>query len=141
VNLLAIIERLRPLVGQAGIRTVSDALGLAALESEQVALPALFVIPASETAGRTQEGSGVVVVEWIEEFDVVTVLAAAAARDRSRDELHAIASLVTGQLIGWTPDPAARPIIPVASRLLGLGGGRVSWVQRFRTATHLRSSS
>ena len=134
--------KLAPVIAQLqgipGIKTVEDVFTLADLATVQVALPALFVVPAARTAGQTQEGAGLIDVETTVTFDVVILVNAAATRGKNRDELETISEAVTKRLLGFTPGPEFRPFIPVSARLLGAAGGRVSWVQRFRTVTHER---
>lgn len=132
-----IIDRIS--AGALGFKTVDGIETVADLETTPVPLPAAFVVPAADDFLPEQEGAGLIVLENRANFDVVIMIAAAAQRGRVRDELSGFADAVIEQLLGWSPDASVyRPIIPVSGRLLGLGGGRVSWTIRFRTAYRLR---
>ncbi|WP_439532031.1 phage tail terminator protein [Polymorphobacter sp.] len=135
MKLLPIIERLKPV---SGIRTVEGAKALAELATIQVALPGLFVVPAAEDFRPVQEGAGLIQLEETIQFDVVVIINASATRGRDEDELEGFSEAVKTLLFGWAPSAEFRPIVPVASRLLGVGSGRVSWIIRFRTVQHLR---
>jgi hypothetical protein len=135
MKLAPVIERLKPL---AGVRTVDGVKALAELATVQVALPGLFVVPATEDFRPIQEGAGLIQLEGVIQFDVVVLINASATRGRDQDEVGDLAQAVQDALFGWTPAPELRPFVPVASRLLGVEAGRVSWIIRFRTAQHLR---
>jgi hypothetical protein len=135
VKLAPIITRL---TGLAGVKTVDGVKALAELATVQVALPGLFVVPAAEDFRPIQEGSGLIQLEETVQFDVVILINASAQRGRDQDEIDGLADLVKANLFGWTPSAEFRPIVPVAGRLLGVEGGRVSWIIRFRTVQHLR---
>ena len=124
--------------GGAGVKTVDGVKALAELATVQVALPGLFVVPAAEDFRPVQEGAGLIHLETTHQFDVVVLINASATRGRDQDELMTLADAVQAQLFGWSPAPEFRPIVPLASRLLGIDGGRASWIMRFRTVSHLR---
>jgi hypothetical protein len=126
--------------GQLGLKTVDGVEALAELAATPVhALPAAYVVQAAEDFIPEQEGSGLLVVRSEFDFDVAVIVGAAAARGKAKGELAQLVGLVIQQLLGWTPDGIEyRPIRPISARLLGIEGGRVSWVVRFRTSYRLR---
>lgn len=134
MKLSLVAEHIR--AGELGFRDVQGVKRLADLATTPAPLPACFVIPAEETIRSISEGAGLISLEATYSFDVVSMVAGSAQRGREEDELTDFHDAVIGRLLGWTPDPIYRPIVPVAGRLLGLSAGRASWITRFRTVFH-----
>lgn len=125
--------------GNLGFKTVDGVESAADLVTVQGAMPGGFVIQATETILEEQNGPGLILMRSEVTFDVVSIVTAASARGRNRDELSDLADAVIVRLLGWTWDPdTVRPIVPVGGRLLGLGGGRASWITNFRTSYRIR---
>lgn len=125
--------------GELGFATIDGVNVVADLDTRPAALPAAFVVPGVSEFVAEQEGSGLIVLEDRFSFEVVIVVGVAQASGRNRDELAYRAAKVIDRMLGWTSDPSVyRPVIPVSARLAGIGGGRVSWAIRFRTASRLR---
>ncbi len=127
--------------GALGFKAVEPIEALADLETIAVARPACFVLPATEDYQTTQEGSGLINVEVTERFDVVVMVDAALRAGRRQNELSVLVAAARAQLFGWTPDSSVwRPMVPEAGRLLGVGGGRASYVTRYRTVSRIRKT-
>ncbi len=134
-----VIEQLK--AGALGFKAVEPIEALADLETVAVARPACFVLPAADDYLTTQEGPGLINIEHTERFDVVVMVDAAARLGQRQGELRALVEAARSQLFGWTPDSTIwRPMVPEAGRLLGLGGGRASYLTRFRTVSRIRKT-
>jgi hypothetical protein len=136
LKLSLVIDRIA--TGDLGFRAVSGVKAVADLATVPTPLPACFVIPAEESIRSVVEGPGLIDMESTYSFDVVSMVSGAAQRGREEDELTDFHDAVIARLLGWTPDPLYRPIVPVAGRLLGISPGRASWITRFRTVFHYR---
>lgn len=137
--LQAVIARLT--AANLGYRSIAPLESLADLPTQAHAFPAAFVIPATENFTPEQEGGGVLIVRNEVEFDVVTIVLAAKTPGLRQSEMAALAGAVVTELLGFTPDSDVwRPMVPVASRLLGIEGGRASWITRFRSVCRLRKN-
>lgn len=122
-----------------GFKAVEGVEAVGDLATTSVAMPACFVVQATEEMAPEQEGAGLIVLNSVVGFDVVIMVNVAARRGKNRDELSDFADAAMALLLGWTPDASVyRPIVPVSGRLLGLEGGRASWIIRFRTSYRLR---
>lgn len=127
-----VIARLK--AANLGFRAVESIEALADLETVAVARPACFVLPASTDYRATQAGGGLLNMEATERLDIVVMVDGALKLGRRQNEMMALAAAVIDELFGWTPDRNVwRPLEPEASRLLGVGGGRASYLVRFRT--------
>lgn len=134
-----VIEQLK--AGTLGFKAVEPIEALADLETVAVARPACFVLPAADDYLTTQEGAGLINIEHTERFDVVVMVDAAARLGQRQGELRALVEAARTHLFGWTPDSTIwRPMVPEAGRLLGLGGGRASYLTRFRTVSRIRKT-
>jgi hypothetical protein len=127
-----VIDRIE--TGALGFKHVSGVKTVADLDTTPAPMPACFVLPATENIVPKQEGPGLIHLEATFSFDVVCVVSAAAQRGRDEDELMELKDAVIERLLGWTPDASIyRPLVPTAGRLLGIAGGRASWITRYRT--------
>ncbi len=134
-----VTARLR--AGELGLKAIESIEQLADLETVSVARPACFVLPAAEDYRPTQEGSGLIDIELTERIDVVVMVDGARVIGRRQNDLLAFSQAIRDQLFGWTPDGTVwRPLVPEAGRLLGVGGGRASYVTRYRTVSHIRKT-
>lgn len=126
--------------GDLGLKRVDGVETLAAIaDLPNAAFPGAFVVQGQESFAEEQNGPGLIVVRADAVFNVVTVVSAAAARGAARDQLAELSGAIITRLLGWTPDGTVdRPITPVASSLLGLDNGRVSWITSFRFTYRLR---
>lgn len=126
--------------GNLGFKTVEGVEAVADIDNLAVAaLPGGFVVEARESFEVEQEGAGLIVMRRTFEFDVISLVTASARRGADRGELRTLNEAVILRLMGWTPEPSTyRPIVPIAGQLTGIGGGRASWLTRFRTVDRLR---
>lgn len=132
-----VIARLK--AAALGFRSIEAIEALADLETVAVARPAAFVLPAADDYLTTQEGSGLINVEVTQRIDVVVMVDGAARPGRRQNEMMQLAEALRDHLFGWTPDRNVwRPLVPEAARLLGVGGGRASYLVRFRTVSRIR---
>jgi hypothetical protein len=140
MTLLAqVIDHLK--AGALGFKAVEPIETLADLETVMVARPACFVLPATDDYLATQEGTGLINIEHTERFDVVVMVDAATRLGQRQDELRALVIAARERLFGWTPDGTIwRPMVPEAGRLTGVGGGRASFLTRFRTVSRIRKT-
>ena len=137
MKLAPVIDRIA--AAQLGFRTVRGVEALASIDTAPGALPAAFVVPDGFTVVGGSEGTLIIDLETRDSFNVVIIVAGAADPDRVRDDLEGFAAAVTQLLLAWTPDSLVyRPIVPTAGRLLGIAGGRASYIINFRTSCHLR---
>lgn len=121
-------------------KVVGDALELAELQTKPtLALPAAFVIPDSESAQSTQLGTYVFDQLVTTLFAVVVVVGAdGARRGVAAAQLESLEEGVIAQLAGETLAGTDRPLEYADARLIGLGGGRVSRLLRFRAVRRIR---
>lgn len=138
---MSLLELVIKRIVESGLfKTVDGIEALASIAQAPGARPACYVVPASDDYNAVQEGAGLIQIEMIEAFDVVIVVDGAVQTGRRQADLKALADELRDKcLLGWTPDGTRwRPFVPVAGRLLGLEGGRASWLTRYRTAQWLR---
>lgn len=134
IRISAVAEHLKA----AGVGRVQGVIDYAALRTAPTQLPAHYVLPDDETA-QTPTTTGVIDSFVTEQFQVVTVVAAAAARQgRVSDELQDEADKVRSLLVGWTPPACVRPVVFVRGRLINAGGGVVAYARTYRSFTRER---
>ncbi len=134
-----VLAELRGEQAVLGLKAIEPIEALADLETVAVARPACFVLPAAEDYLTTQEGSGLINIEVTSRIDVVVMVDGALKLGRRQNELVQLSHDIRDLLFGWTPDAAVwRPLVPEAARLLGVGGGRASYLTRFRTVSRIR---
>jgi hypothetical protein len=125
-----------------GLRIVAGAADLAALrDAPPLVLPAAYVLPLSESPGRST--SGTVLVSQRNAVRFAVVLAAANLRDArgeaAQDDLRVARESALAALIGWEPDPAIEVIEFAAGRLVSLSDQVLWWQDEFLTAHWLRT--
>lgn len=122
-----------------GLVRVHGVIEYSALRAPPSALPAHYVLPEDET-NAAPETTGVQ-DEFVEErFQIVTVVAAAAARsDRVSNELVDELDKAKRTIIGWTPPGGCRPIRFLRGRLLTVEGGVVAYARTYRTFSRERT--
>ena len=129
------------LVDATGLfKRVGDALELVELQATPtLAMPAAFVIPDSESAATTQLGTFIFDQLVTSLFAVVVIVGAdGARRGVAQAALHELEEGVIGCLAGASLAGLDRPLEYVDARLVGLGGGRVSRLLRFRSVRRIR---
>lgn len=137
IRISAIAEHLK----QARVNRVQGVIDYAALRAAPSQLPAHYVLPEDEAA-QTPTTTGVIDSFVTEQFQVVTVVAAAAAHQgRVSDDLQDEADKVRALLVGWTPPGCVRPVVFVRGRLISAGGGVVAYARTYRTFTRERTVS
>ncbi len=130
-----------PIVDQlkaSGFRSVSGVLEWAGLSIAPRALPALFVVPQSDTA-QPNRLSGVIDQKVDEIFGVIVVVEARERAGESVDDgLKREVDRVINALVRWSHPEASRPTEYAGGRLISVAGDRVAWMMSFRTASHIR---
>lgn len=134
IDLSIIADRLR----SQGLARVQGVLEYSGLISAPPQLPAHFVIP-FDIAADPNRMVGVHDQFVVEEFAVITVVAATAVRlDRPSDEMREQVTAVWDALIAWKPNESLSAIALAGGQLLSAGGREAVWRSRFRTSYHLR---
>lgn len=121
-------------------RRVDGAIELSTLASEPtLAMPAAFVIPDSESAADAAGGTQIFEQLVTRLTGIVIIVGAdGARRGAAASTLRALEDAVIGRLAGADMPGTDRPLSYVDARLIGVGGGRVSRLLRFRSIARIR---
>ena len=123
-----------------GFRHCQGVLEFAALAEAPRVVPALFVIPSTDSA-QPNRMNGVHDQKVALSFDVVLVLGGAARADgKASDELTQQVSRIVQALIGVMLPGASSAIEYAGGRLLSADISRVAWAIRFTCGYHLRKA-
>ncbi len=122
----------------AGMRHVSGALEFAGLTRPPAKLPAYFVVPQNERAGKNELVNGISQKIEIEFAVIIVIDAAGRNQDGIREDLKERIDAVCDALLGWAHPEAIGPTYYSGGQLLAAGGSVLAWQTRFRTATRKR---
>lgn len=138
MDLSPIITRLASLKPATVLR-VDGALELAAVRSiPPQQSPALFIIPAAETAGRAG-----LITDFRQRVDAAfeVVIAVRAVNDPTgkgaADPVEAVRAAVRGRLLGWTPEGAFEPVEYARGALVDMVDATVWWSDQYRLSHHI----
>jgi len=135
MRLVPIVEQLKA----SGFSRVQGVLELIALKGAPPILPAIFVMPGGESAGKNRLSGGAhhQPAEW--DFGVVIMLEGRVNQDRTSDELDELEGKVIQALTGWVhPDAGGQSCDYAGARLLTLAGQTISWLVKFKTGRTIR---
>lgn len=128
------VASLRKVAGAADFAVAYDDL-------KPATMPAAYVLPASEAAGRSTTGTQVVSQQNRARFAVV--VAVTNLRDargaKAQVDLRTLRIAVMTALLGWTPEASFDPVEFAGGRLLKLTNSVLFWQDEFSTAHLLRS--
>lgn len=132
---------LSPIVAvlRTGFKSVDGVLEAPAQSDLPRALPALFVVPAADSAApNTLSGARDQRVTF--DFSVLVTVAARIGQGQVSDEMKAAEDRIIEVLVGWTHPDASGPVDYVGGRLANVSAGSVTWEVRLRCAYRLRSN-
>lgn len=132
---------LSPIVAilRTGFKSVDGVLEAPAQSDLPRALPALFVVPAADTAApSTLSGAGDQRVTF--DFSVLVTVAARIGQGQVSDELKAAEGRVIELVVGWTHPDASSPVDYVGGRLANVSAGSLTWEVRLQCPYRLRSN-
>ncbi|MFQ3664673.1 MAG: hypothetical protein SNJ79_01365 [Sphingomonadaceae bacterium] len=143
MNTPSTVEAIRVLLAEGPFKRVEGELALSQLAADRappLALPAAFVISESESVSDAAQGSNIYEQIVSETIGVVIVVAAdALRRGQAAASLDALRAFVLDQLFAASPLPGlSRPLAYQGAQLIGLSGGRVSRILRFRAISRIR---
>jgi len=130
---------LSPIVAELrhGFKSVDGVLEAPAQSDLPRALPALFVVPAADSAEpNTLSGKRDQRVTF--DFSVLVTVAARIGQGQVSDELKAAEDRVIELIVGWTHPDASSPVDYVGGRLANVSSGSVTWEVRMRCAYRIR---
>ena len=128
-------------LGAAGFQSVEGVIEWAGLKGAPAHSPALFVIPARETAGANQL-VGVHDQRVIAQFRVVIVLKPSArVKGKPNAQLEDEEARVIDAIAGWKHPQTTGGAEYAGGQLLSADGWGVAWAVDFRTAWRLRKGN
>lgn len=129
------VGALRKVAGSADFAVALDDL-------KPAALPAAYVLPGAESAGRSTTGTQLVSQQNRPRFGVM--LAVSNLRDargeNAQTDLRTLRIAVMTVLLGWSPDAAFDPVEFAGGKLFRMSNGVLWWMDEFSTAHLLRSA-
>lgn len=136
----AIVQRLRDRV--SGLREIEAAAGLEAAMRSNLAAPAAYVVPLSESA-QPLDSTGDVEQLEVHLFGVIQVVETLDATGAPGVlSLAAMRSQVKAALIGWVPDASnGEPVLFMGGEIVQFAGdGRLWWSDEFTLKSYYRSN-
>ncbi|MFN7000265.1 hypothetical protein [Thermaurantiacus tibetensis] len=137
---MSTVEAVIALLREGPFKRVDGALALAQLATEPtVALPAAFVLEEGSTTQDAAQGSQI--FEQVETATIAVVVVVggdAARRGAAERALEDLAEAVVSRLFAAAIPGLERPLAYQGGQLLGLDGGRVTRILRFRAVRRLR---
>lgn len=123
-----------------GFVSSGGALEFAGLRKVPGRLPALYVVPESDSAAPNRYGAGAVDQKVTAAFSVVIILSAVvrAGAAEISDEFEDKRAAVIQRLLGWTHPDCSGPVDYQGGRLLSADGTAFTWALRFSASYHIR---
>ncbi len=115
---------------------VTGTAGFAAAQEGLKSVPAGFVLPLMDKAGRNDLACGGVSQSVTERFGVVLVVSNMrdAQGGAAHDDLQTLRRAVLDALLGWQPSAEYNPVEYSGGRMLALNGADLWWQLEFTTA-------
>ncbi|MCL2872427.1 MAG: Gp37 family protein [Betaproteobacteria bacterium] len=132
VDLSAVAARLAATVP---VNQIGGAAKYAAATTDTKAVPALFVIPLAESAGKNRWANGI--SQRVEATFGVVIGARNLSDEKgaaAQPALTALREKVFAALLGWMPEGCSMPITYDSGRLIDLANGIIWWQDDFTTA-------
>lgn len=123
----------------APFRQVGGAADLPESDEALKAVPAAFVLPASDRANKNQAGGGS--ISQLVEPTIYVMLAVSrkgAASAAALDPLEANQTAVINKLLGWQPSPEYAPFEYAGGTMMKVGKSVLWWRMAFTTQYLLR---
>lgn len=134
---VAAAARLRAALSHLQAPVVGTAADYAAAMQCPPAMPAVYVGPLDENAGRTQAyGTLQVHSGQIAVLFMVTAASADAGRADGLEVVQVLRAAVRASLLGWRFDETHEPAEFTSGRLLDASDAQVSWQDNYRIAYH-----
>lgn len=137
MDLIPVLARLTDQVSLC--RSIGGAADLAAIDDGLVATPALFLLPARESASDMNFAG-----DTIQRVNASFFVALAVSNEGSAQGEGALGDLepfrdqVKGALLGWVPASSFDPVAYVGGALVSFGDATLVWLDEFKTAYFIR---